>query len=121
MPMAMLAEVPLVQTLDPLLVARATFSGCLNEAAKHCGMEDHEIADKLPISHGYMSRFMRGVGQQWARRLVKYMQITNSIVPLQWIAEQMGCDVVLRSARDARIRILEAELANEMSRTRRAA
>ncbi len=48
----------------------------------------------IHISHGYMSRFMRGVAQQWAKRLVAFMRETRSIAPLQWLADQMGCDVV---------------------------
>lgn len=96
--------------LPQALIHKATFSGCLGKAALHSGLEDHEIADAIPISHGYMSKFMRNVGQQWAKRLVKFMHITQSVAPLQWIADQMGCDVVVRSSREARIRQLEAEL-----------
>lgn len=71
---------------------------------------DQQIADELHICAGYMSRFMRGVAQQWARRMVAFMRATNSLAPLQWMASQMGCDVVVRSSREARIRELESEL-----------
>lgn len=96
--------------LDVFVLARISFNGALNEAARNSGKEDQAIADEIHISHGYMSRFMRGVGQQWARRLVAFMHSTNSRAPLQWIAHQVGCDVVLRSSQAARIASLEAAL-----------
>lgn len=34
----------------------------------------------------------------------------GALAPLQWIADQMGCDVVVRDVSTARIRALEAEL-----------
>lgn len=108
--MPMLGLVPSPALLDEGVLTRVSFSGALNEAAKHCGKEDQEIADEIHISHGYMSRFMRGVGQQWARRLVAFMHATNSRAPLQWIAHQVGCDVVPRTAREVRIRELEMAL-----------
>jgi hypothetical protein len=45
-----------------------------------------------------------------ALRVVRFMRITGSLAPLQWIADQMGCDVVVRDVSTARIRALEAEL-----------
>lgn len=94
--MPFMGQVAEFHQLPQALIVKATFSGCLGKAALHSGMEDHEIADAIPISHGYMSKFMRNVGQQWAKRLVKFMHITQSVAPLQWIADQMGCDVVVR-------------------------
>jgi len=96
--------------LDPFLLARVSFSGALNEAAKSSGKEDQAIAAEIHISAGYMSRAMRGIWQHWAKRLIAFMRATNSRAPLQWIAHQVGCEVVVRSTRDARIRELEAEL-----------
>lgn len=97
--------------LDDFVLVRATFNGALNESVRRSGKEDQAIADEIHISPGYMSRFMRGVGQQWAKRLVAFMHATNSRAPLQWIAHQVGCEVVLSAPRDAEIRRLEAELA----------
>lgn len=96
--------------LEAAVLARVTFSGALNEAAKWSGKDDLTIAAEIHISAGYMSRAMRSVWQQWAKRLVAFMRATNSCAPLQWIAHQVGCDVVVRSSRDARIRELEAQL-----------
>lgn len=109
--MPFLGAVPSMHVMDAVHIARATFSGSLNEAAKHSGMEDNQIADLIHISHGYMSKFMRAVGEQWAKRLVAFMRRTQSLAPLQWIADQMGCDVVVRSSKEARIRELESALA----------
>lgn len=112
--MPFLSVVPAAQLLLAHVLASATFNGCLIEAARHSGLDDQEIADQIHICHGYMSRFMRGVGQQWAKRLVAFMRVTNSLAPLQWMAREMaremGCDLVLRDAQAARIAELQAEL-----------
>lgn len=96
--------------LDPYLLARVTFSGALNEAAKSSGKDDLAIAAEIHISAGYMSRAMRGIWQAWAKRLVLFMRATNSRAPAQWIAHQVGCDLVVRTSREARIRELEQAL-----------
>ena len=110
----LIGEAPSPALLDSDVVARASFNGCLAVAARRSGMEDQELADKLHISPGYMSRFMRGVAQQWAKRIVLFMRTTGSLAPLQWMAEQVGCDVTLRCAvrREAdqlRARLVELE------------
>lgn len=98
------------QLLPSEVVARGSFSGMLVEAARHSGLDDQDIAEAMNICAGYMSRFMRGVAQQWAKRLVMFMRITGSLAPLQWLADQVGCDIVPRAVSAARIRELEAEL-----------
>lgn len=45
-----------------------------------------------------------------AKRLVAFMRVTNSLAPLQWMALQMGCELVVRDAQAARIAELQAEL-----------
>lgn len=112
--MAILAKVATMHTLDACVIVQASFNGCLVSAAQHSGKEDQEIADEIHICHGYMSRFMRGVGQQWAKRLVAFMRSTQSLAPLQWMAEQMGCDLVVRARISvelaaARARVAELE------------
>jgi transcriptional regulator with XRE-family HTH domain len=103
----------------PLLSA-ASFSGCLNEAVRNSGMADQEIAERIHISHGYMSKFMRGVAQQWAKRLIAFMRVTNSLTPLQWMAHQMGCRLVMedetaRELAQARARVAELERMERMA------
>jgi DNA-binding transcriptional regulator YdaS (Cro superfamily) len=100
---------------EPLMLAlaildRCTFNGTLNESVRCCGLEDQKIAELIHISPGYMSRFLRGVGQQWARRLVAFMRVTNSRAPLQWIAHQVGCEVVPADRRAAEVAGLKARL-----------
>lgn len=118
--MAFLAKVAMPHWLDLHVLIRTSFNGALVAAAQHCGMDDQEIADQIPISHGYMSRFMRGVAQQWAKRLVMFMRITQSVAPLQWIAHEMGCDITLRDRHAAELAAARARLA-ELERGGRAA
>jgi hypothetical protein len=79
-------------------------------ASQFSGKEDQDLAPEIHISQGYMSRFMRGVGEQWAKRVVAFMRVTGSLAPLQWLAEQMGCDIVQRDPQAERIARLEREL-----------
>lgn len=109
--MAFLSEAPSPAPLEMFVVQQATFSGALNHACKHSGMEDWDIADKIHISHGYMSKFVRNVGQQWAKRLIAFMRVTNSLAPLQWIADQMGCDITVRNAISAELAAARARVA----------
>lgn len=102
----LIGAVPRAQLLDRAVLAVATFNGALAEAARFSGLDDQDIADAVHICPGYMSRFMRGVAQQWAKRLVLFMRTTNSLAPLQWMAEQMGCDVVQRDSRAAELAAL---------------
>lgn len=97
------------------LVAQSTFTQVLQYAAQASGRDDDAIADALAICKGYMSRFMRGVGQQWARRIVLFMRETGSLAPLQWLAAQVGCEVVPGDSRAAEVALLQARLA-ELSR-----
>lgn len=99
------------------VVARQSFSTVLQFAAMGSGLDDQQLAKKLSVCKGYMSRFLRGVAEAWAKRLVKYMRATNSLAPLQWMAAQVGCEVVQLDVRAAEIAALEARLA-EMRRER---
>lgn len=45
-----------------------------------------------------------------AKRLVAFMRVTHSLAPLQWMAEQMGCDVVMRDTRAAEVAALKERL-----------
>lgn len=112
--MPFLAEVQAAQVLSPAVLSRASFNGCLNESVRHSGMEDQEVAERIHISAGYMSKFMRGVAYQWAKRLVAFMRVTNSLAPLQWLAHQMGCRLVMendvaRALAEARARVADLE------------
>ena len=93
----LIGEVPRPHLLDGSVLRQASFSGVLISSINHCGEEQGEIARSIHMSEGYMSRFLKGVGQKWASRLVAYMRVTNSLAPLQWLADQMGCDVTVRA------------------------
>lgn len=113
-PLQILAAAPppaAMQTLAANVLASADFSAVLQFAAQHSGMDDLQIADRIAISPGYMSRFLRSVAQQWAKRLIAFMRATHSLAPLQWMAEQMGCELVVRDTRAAEVAALKARLA----------
>lgn len=96
---------------DVQLDERAGFSKALTDAATHADLDHYQIADRIHISHGYMCKFMRGVGEQWAKRLVAFMRVTGSIAPLQWVADQMGCDVTVRHVLSAELAAARAKVA----------
>lgn len=104
---------------DDVYMPQQTFSGALNRAAIHSGLEHYEIADRIHISHGYMCKFMHNVGAQWAKRLVAFMRVTKSLVPLQWIAAQMGCELVVRSVVSAELAAARAVIAEHERNTGR--
>lgn len=109
--MPFIAKVAMPHLLEPDVLARTSFSGALVAAVNHCGKDDFEIADEIPVSHGYMSKFIRGIGQTWAKRIVKFMRVTQSLAPLQWIAHEMGCDLVVRHKVSAEVAALRSRLA----------
>lgn len=99
------------RAMDARAVSAADFSGVLAFALMQTGMDDSYFAERLHISKGYMSRFVREAGEAWAKRLVRFMRETESLGPLQWIAHQMGCEVVQRSSKEAEIAALEQQIA----------
>ena len=95
---------------NPLHLGQMTDTGALRLSIQESGLDDYEAADRLGISHGYMSKVCHGTAGLYGRRLVKFMQITGSLAPLQWLAEQMGCEVVAKDARAAEVAALKARL-----------
>lgn len=57
-----------------------------------------------------MSKVLHGTAGLYGRRLVKFMQSTGSLAPLQWLAHQVGCEVVPQDARAAEVAALKARL-----------
>lgn len=41
---------------------------------------------------------------------MKFMQITQSLAPLQWLAAQVGCELVKKDRRAAEVAALKARL-----------
>ena len=91
-------------------IARSDEVGALRMAAQRAGKDDFEIADEINISHGYMSKVLKGTAGLHGTRLVAFMRATNSLAPLQWLAHQMGCDLVQRDSRAAEIAALKAQI-----------
>lgn len=111
------APPPLAMVMLPAgLIACSSFSAVLSYAAQSSGMDDQELAERLSICKGYMSRFLRGVAEAWAKRVVRFMEATHSLAPLQWIAARVGCEVVQLDSRAAQIAALQAQL-NELQRS----
>ena len=108
---SVMERVPPSDVLEVELVERSGFSKALSEAAMHSGFDNYQIADKLHMSHGYMCKFMRGVGAQWAKRLIRFMHVTGSLAPLIWMANEMGCDVTVRHALSAELAAARAVIA----------
>lgn len=111
--MPFFAEVKAPQIAPTEFIARSTWEGAIRYSTQRSGMDDYEIADTLHISHGYMSKVLKGTAGLYGSRLVRFMRITGSLAPLQWLADQMGCDIVQRDPAKARIAELEREL-NEL-------
>lgn len=107
--------VPDLHEADVVIVQRMTDVGAMRYAVQRSGRDDYEIAEKLDISPGYMSKVLKGTAGLYGKRLVRFMHITNSLAPLQWYAEQMGCRLALvpiKSEADRRIEALEAHIAS---------
>ena len=107
--MPFFAAVDLRQS-NPDHIALMTDTGAMRVSIQESGMDDYEAADSLGISHGYMSKVLHGTAGLYGRRLVRFMQITQSLAPLQWLAMQVGCEVVKRDSRAAEVASLRARL-----------
>lgn len=102
-------------TMPPDVSERISDTGAIRYAVQMSGHDDYEIADLLGISHGYMSKVLKGTAGLHGKRLVKFMRLTNSIAPLQWLAAQMGCSIEVIDRRAMEIAALRARIA-EMER-----
>jgi hypothetical protein len=91
-------------------IALMTDTGAMRVSIQESGMDDYEAADSLGISHGYMSKVLHGTAGLYGRRLVKFMQVTQSLAPLQWLAMQVGCEIVRKDSRAAEVAALRARL-----------
>lgn len=115
--MPFLASVQAPHQAPTEFIGRATWVGVLRYCIQRSGFDDFEVADKLHISHGYMSKVLKGTGSMSGDRLARFMVITQCVAPAQWIAHHVGADIVMRDPAKARI----AELERELSALRNAA
>lgn len=95
---------------DPSFIGVSSNVGAMRYAVQRSGMDDFEVADEVGISHSYMCKVLKGTAGLHGARLVRFMRVTKSLAPLQWLAEQMGCDVVQRDSRAAEVAALKARL-----------
>ena len=108
-----LAEAPPTRAyrlLPPEVMSGATFTNVLEHMALHSGMDRYKLAQEVFISKGYLTKVLGGVGECWARLLVRLMRECRCLGPLQWIAEQVGCELVIRDSRAAEVAALKARL-----------
>jgi hypothetical protein len=110
--MPFLCEVKGPQAVAGEFIARASWDGVLRLCVQWSGKDDYEVADEINISHGTMSKVLKGTAGLWGARLVKFMRTTENLAPLQWLADQMGCDVIRRAP-------LESEVERSSARTPR--
>lgn len=102
--------------LPPRRLETLTFGKALKTSILNVGDDEQQIAKRIHMSQSYMSKFMNGVAERWARRFIGFMLETRCLAPLQWMAHQMDCDLVPRSARAvelAQLRHRIQELTNE--------
>lgn len=93
-------------------ISRASWDGTLRYAVQRSGMDDYEVADRIHVSHGLMSRILKGTAGLWGDRMVAFMKETNSVAPLQWLADQMGFELRLKEVSEEdmlRARLAEIE------------
>jgi predicted XRE-type DNA-binding protein len=98
---------------DMEFISRSSWDGAMRYAVQRSGMDDYEVADAMHVSHGHMSKVMKGTAGFWGARLVKFMRVTESIAPLQWLADQMGCDIVRRAPLESEVERLKRENAEK--------
>ncbi|WP_343633720.1 hypothetical protein [Roseateles sp.] len=103
-------ELPPLQLADPQFIRHCSWDGALRYAVQRSGADDYEVADDIPVSHGYMSKILKGTAGLHGQKLVTFMRRTRSLAPLQWIAEQIGAEVVLRDRRAAEVAELRARI-----------
>lgn len=94
--LALISSVSGPHVLPIEVVQRANFNGMLHSASMHSGKDDQTIAAEIFISQSYMSRLMSGMFSKWADVLIRFCTATNSLGPVQWIADRLGADVVVR-------------------------
>lgn len=99
-----------MQMADPAFISRCTWNASLRYAVQRSGFDDYEVADEIAVSHSYMSKILKGTAGLHGQRLVRFMRHSSSLASLQWIAERVGAEIVLRDRRAAEVAELRARL-----------
>lgn len=108
--MQFLAPVQAPHQAPTEFISRATWVGVLRYCIQRSGRDDYEVADAIHISHGYMSKVLKGTANLSGDRLLRFQEVTQCVAPTQWMAFHSGADLVMRDPAAARIAELEREL-----------
>ena len=111
----MLAEVhkPRFATTTELVLASRSLSSSIALAIRLSGFTDETVCETLGIDKGHFSRIMKGRAHFPVNKLPALMELTQSLAPLQWLANRMGFNLVQQQhseeieALRARLRVLE--------------
>jgi hypothetical protein len=79
---------------NPLHLGQMTDTGALRLSIQESGLDDYEAADRLGISHGYMSKVLHGTAGLYGRRLV--VHAGHILAPAA--GPSVGCEVVPQDA-----------------------
>jgi DNA-binding MarR family transcriptional regulator len=106
-------------TLEPHFVTTMKFAGAIAACLQHDGRSDEEIAKKIHISKGYMSKLLRSVWEAQYRRLRAFMRETRCVAPLQKLADDFGFVLTAKapSEKDVLLRRLAEITAAEQERS----
>lgn len=106
------------QVAESIIADLPTFRSALRYAVNHSGLVQCEIALACGIDPGEFSRMLRDprAGRGRARefpseKLATFCRVTNSKAPVQWMAQQVGDQLVpwRQETAEQRIARLEAE------------
>lgn len=76
--------------------AREALSRCIRLS----GLSDEEVAKRLDISKGYLSKVLNGRASLDGDRRIKAMQICGNVLPLQYEAWSLGRSMMERDPRE---------------------
>jgi hypothetical protein len=108
--MPFLAQVPEPHRLPAALVASTPLSGSFTHCLLICGKTDEDIAKAIHVSKGYMSKLLRSLWVSQLKRFLRFMRETHCISPLQVLAYEMGCELIVKASQSAEIAALKARL-----------
>lgn len=100
------------QFRDPVNVAlvekQTSGAAAFSLACSNSGLEDREIYTALGIDPGYFSRMKTGAATLQTGQLREFCRIVGNTAYVEWMAQQVGCTLVMRET-EAERRAEEAE------------
>jgi len=92
-----LQEVRPPQMTDKEIVKRVpTFLDAIRVSMNLSGTSHQKISNELEVDKGHMSRILSGKANFSLNKLKHLMMLCGTLLPLQWLAYQMGYDLVKR-------------------------